>query len=181
MASDEIDLRDEDRLPWLETVEPDEPEGPGFLRVALLVLLGLVAVGAVAFGIYSVQQRTPTGEGELIAWRSIPGSDLDTAGSVQFQPAPGDRGSILKISMKYDPPGGKAGATLASLVGAGFEQTLHEDLRRLKQRLEAGEVATVAGQPRGTCRPLVHSASMFSSAAIVRTASLAMPAPASFC
>jgi uncharacterized membrane protein len=92
-------------------------------------------------------------EGELIAWRSIPGSDLDTAGSVQFQPAPGDRGSILKISMKYDPPGGKAGATLASLVGAGFEKTLHEDLRRLKQRLEAGEVATVAGQPRGTCRP----------------------------
>lgn len=92
-------------------------------------------------------------EGELIAWRSIPGSELDTAGTVQFQSAPGDRGAILKISMKYDPPGGKAGATLASLLGAGFEQTLAGDLRQLKQRLEAGETPTVAGQPRGACRP----------------------------
>lgn len=91
--------------------------------------------------------------GELIAWRSIPGSELDTAGSVQFQSAPGDRGAILKISLKYDPPGGKVGATLASLVGGGFEQTLASDLRQLKQRLEAGEVPTVAGQPRGTCKP----------------------------
>jgi hypothetical protein len=67
MASDEFDLRDEDRLPWLETVEPDEPEGPGILRVLLLVLVGLVLLAAIVFAIFSFQQRTPSGEGELIA------------------------------------------------------------------------------------------------------------------
>jgi SPOR domain len=68
-TSDEIDLRDEDRLPWLETVEPDEPEGPGVFRVVALVVLGLVVVSAIVFGIYQVQQRTGSSEGtgELIA------------------------------------------------------------------------------------------------------------------
>lgn len=66
MASDEFDLRDEDRLPWLETVEPDEPEGPGILRVLLLVLVGLALLAAVVFAIFSFQNRTPAGEGELI-------------------------------------------------------------------------------------------------------------------
>jgi hypothetical protein len=67
MASDEIELRDEDRLPWLETVEPDEPEGPGVLRVLLLVLVGLAVLAGLVFAIFSFQQRTPDGEGELIA------------------------------------------------------------------------------------------------------------------
>jgi hypothetical protein len=67
MASDEIELRDEDRLPWLETVEPDEPEGPGVLRVLLLVLVGLGVLAAIVFAILSFQQRTPDGDGELIA------------------------------------------------------------------------------------------------------------------
>lgn len=67
MARDEIDLRDEDRLPWLETVEPDEPEGPGLLRVAVLVVLGLVLLAAIVFAVLNFQQRTPDGQGELIA------------------------------------------------------------------------------------------------------------------
>ncbi len=67
MASDEFDLRDEDRLPWLETVEPDEPEGPGVLRVLTLVLVGLALLAAVVFGIFKLQQnRTIDGDGELI-------------------------------------------------------------------------------------------------------------------
>ena len=67
MASDEFDLRDEDRLPWLETVEPDEPEGPGVLRVLTLVLVGLALLAVVVFGIFKLQQnRTIDGDGELI-------------------------------------------------------------------------------------------------------------------
>jgi hypothetical protein len=57
---------DEDRLPWLETVEPDEPEGAPVGRVVLLVLLGLVVLGAVLFGLYHYQ-RGASGEGALIA------------------------------------------------------------------------------------------------------------------
>lgn len=57
---------DEDRLPWLETVEPDEPEGAPVGRVVLLVLLGLAVLGAVLFGLYHYQ-RGVAGEGALIA------------------------------------------------------------------------------------------------------------------
>lgn len=67
MATSEIDLRDEDRLPWLETVEPDEPEGPGLFRVVVLVAVGLALLAAIVFGIFSMQQRVPNGHGELIA------------------------------------------------------------------------------------------------------------------
>ncbi|HEU0044324.1 SPOR domain-containing protein [Sphingomonas sp.] len=65
--ADAVDLRDEDRLPWLETVEPDEPEGPPAGRVIALVLLGLAVLAMIIFGIYQLQNRTPAADGELIA------------------------------------------------------------------------------------------------------------------
>ena len=40
----------------------------------------------------------------------------------------------------YAPPAGKAGALVASLFGREPSQTVREDLRHFKQRLEAGEV-----------------------------------------
>jgi uncharacterized membrane protein len=81
-------------------------------------------------------------EDELIAWRSLPGAQVDTAGSVHFEPASNGRGTIVRVSLKYDPPGGKVGATIANLLGDGVEQHLHEDLWRFKQFMEAGEVPT---------------------------------------
>ena len=65
--AESIDLRDEDRLPWLETVEPDEPDGPPLGRVLALVLLGLAVLAAIIFGIYQLQHRAPAADGELIA------------------------------------------------------------------------------------------------------------------
>ena len=65
--ADAVDLRDEDRLPWLETVEPDEPEGPPAGRVIALVLIGLAVLAMIIFGIYQLQNRTPSADGELIA------------------------------------------------------------------------------------------------------------------
>jgi uncharacterized membrane protein len=85
----------------------------------------------------------------LIAWRSLEGSEVDTAGSVHFTPAPGHRGTELKVVLKYDPPAGKAGATLARLFGTAPEQQIQEDLRRFKQIMEAGEAPTTARQPSG--------------------------------
>jgi len=66
MAED-MDLREEDRLPWLETVEPDEQDTVGIGRVIALVVLGLAVLAAIIFGIYKLQQRAPTGGGQLIA------------------------------------------------------------------------------------------------------------------
>jgi uncharacterized membrane protein len=86
---------------------------------------------------------------ELIAWKSLPGSDIDSAGSVRFSDAPAGRGTELRIEMQYNPPAGTVGAYIAKLLGREPEKELSSDLRRLKQFLECGEIATTDGQPQG--------------------------------
>jgi uncharacterized membrane protein len=54
--------------------------------------------------------------GELIAWRTLPGSELVSAGSVQFKRASGGRGAEVRVRLQYDPPAGKLGATVAWLL-----------------------------------------------------------------
>jgi uncharacterized membrane protein len=86
----------------------------------------------------------------LIAWRSLQNSQIATAGSVRFTPLSHDRGTEVRVELKYDPPGGRLGAWLASLFGEEPSQQIREDLRRFKQLLEAGEIPTVKGQPTGS-------------------------------
>jgi uncharacterized membrane protein len=86
---------------------------------------------------------------ELIAWRSLEGSDVDQVGSVRFQRAPGGRGSIVKVEMRYRPPAGVVGATVAKLLGKDPGRQIRDDLRRFKQVMETGEVITTEGQPAG--------------------------------
>lgn len=78
-------------------------------------------------------------ENELIAWKSLPGGDLDTAGSVHFKPL-GENRTQVSVTLKYNPPGGKLGATVASILGQGVEQKIAEDLRNFKQWMESGEI-----------------------------------------
>lgn len=77
--------------------------------------------------------------GQLIAWRSLPGGQIDTAGSVRFEELPEGRGSRVRVSLKYSPPGGKVAAKLADWLGQGLAAELAEDLRHFKQVMEAGE------------------------------------------
>ena len=70
--ADEMDLRafkqeGEDRLPWLETVEPDEKPGAPVGRTIALVLLGLAAIAAAVFAIFQLTGRDRGGDGTLIA------------------------------------------------------------------------------------------------------------------
>jgi uncharacterized membrane protein len=88
-------------------------------------------------------------DNELIAWRSLPGGNIDTAGSVHFQPLGEGRGTAIHVSMKYNPPGGKIGAAVASLLGSGLERQIRDDLHRFKSVMEAGEWPSTDGQPRG--------------------------------
>lgn len=85
--------------------------------------------------------------GRLIAWRSLTGSQVRTAGSVHFRPLPADHGTEVHIILKYDPPAGALGSWLAWLFGADPEGQIREDLRRFKQLAEAGEIATSRGRP----------------------------------
>lgn len=87
--------------------------------------------------------------GELISWRTCPGSQVVSAGSVRFTPAPGGRGTEVRVRMQYEPPAGRVGATLAWVLGDDPESLIQEDLRRFKQLMEAGDIPTIQGQPRG--------------------------------
>lgn len=86
---------------------------------------------------------------ELIGWRSTENADVVNAGTVRFENAPEDRGTYLRVTMNYNPPGGTLGRTVGRLTGTDPGQLVKEDLRRLKQLLETGEVATIAGQSSG--------------------------------
>jgi uncharacterized membrane protein len=83
-------------------------------------------------------------ENEMIAWRSLPGGDVDTAGSIHFRPLRNNGATEVTLSMKYNPPAGKVGAQVASLFGVGLEAKLNEDLRRFKQVMETGVAAAHA-------------------------------------
>ena len=78
--------------------------------------------------------------GRVITWRSLEGSDVDNAGAVRFEAAPGGRGTIVRVNLQYYPPGGVIGKTVAQLFGEEPEQQLDDDLRRFKQMMEVGEV-----------------------------------------
>ena len=91
-------------------------------------------------------------ENESLVWKSLPGSSVESMGRVEFRDAPGGRGTIVHVSMEYNPPAGSLGAAFAKLFGEEPDQQINEDLRHFKQLMETGEVATVQGQPTGRGR-----------------------------
>jgi uncharacterized membrane protein len=88
-------------------------------------------------------------ENELIAWRSLEGADVDNAGSVRFEPSPDGRGTVVRVTLKYDPPAGRIGSLVARLFGEEPSQQIEEDLQRFKQVMETGEAAATQEQPSG--------------------------------
>ena len=79
---------------------------------------------------------------ELIGWRSVEGSEVDNAGSVHFTPTPDGRRTEVKVVLRYDPPGGVVGAAISKLFGEDPDRQVQEDLRRFKQLIETGNLAT---------------------------------------
>jgi uncharacterized membrane protein len=86
---------------------------------------------------------------ELIAWRSVPDSDVEVHGRVEFRNATGDRGTILDVSLNYLPPAGALGRAVAQLLGKDPTFLMHQDLRRFKALIETGEIPTTDGQSHG--------------------------------
>jgi len=89
---------------------------------------------------------------QAIAWRTLPGGDLDHKGSVQFQQATGNRGTVVRVEMLYRAPAGRPGAMITKLLGKSPEHQIAGELLRFKQLLETGEIATTSGQPAGRSR-----------------------------
>ena len=77
---------------------------------------------------------------KVIGWRSLPDSDIVTAGSVNFTSVRNGRSTQVAVRLQYAPPAGRAGSWLATVFGREPNQTIREDLRHVKQILEAGEI-----------------------------------------
>lgn len=84
-------------------------------------------------------------ENELISWRSREGSTIENRGTVRFRRAPGVRGTELRVDLEYRPPAGALGRSVAWLFGKAPEQQISEDLRRVKQLLETGQITLSEG------------------------------------
>jgi uncharacterized membrane protein len=76
--------------------------------------------------------------GTMLAWQTLPGAAVASAGSVWFEPE--GEGTRVKVSMKYAPPTGKVAGALAAIFGASPAKQIREDLARFKTLTEAEEV-----------------------------------------
>ncbi len=72
---------------------------------------------------------------KVIGWRSVEGSTVVTAGSVNFEEdGPGTK---VRVRLQYDPPGGKLGAWVAWAFGEEPSVQVDNDLQRFKELMEA--------------------------------------------
>lgn len=85
--------------------------------------------------------------GELISWQSAEGADVANSGKIEFRDA-GRRGTVVRATIAYEPPGGTIGKAIAKLFQREPRIQSRRDLRRFKQLMEAGEVATGARNHR---------------------------------
>jgi uncharacterized membrane protein len=80
-------------------------------------------------------------EGELIAWSSAEGADVPNSGRIEFRDA-GDRGTVVTATIVYEPPAGIIGKVIAKMFQREPAIQARRDLRRFKQLMETGEIAT---------------------------------------
>ncbi|HEY5950590.1 MAG TPA: SRPBCC family protein [Kofleriaceae bacterium] len=86
--------------------------------------------------------------GRRLRWSSLPGSDIEHEGVLDLHEAPGGRGTIVEVRMRYMPPGGLFVAGMLSGVLRKLPGlSLAEELARLRMLIETGELATGARNP----------------------------------
>ncbi|MBW8910839.1 MAG: SRPBCC family protein [Sphingomonas sp.] len=83
----------------------------------------------------------------FIAWASEQGADVANSGRVDFRDA-GDRGTVVSATILYDPPAGTIGKLVAKIFQREPAIQARRDLRRFKQLMETGEIATGARNRR---------------------------------
>jgi uncharacterized membrane protein len=82
--------------------------------------------------------------GRLIAWRSEVGASIRNSGQVEFRDSPDGRGTVVTVTLTYEPPGGSIGKMIATLFQKEPKVQARQDLRRFKQLMETGEISTAA-------------------------------------
>jgi uncharacterized membrane protein len=80
----------------------------------------------------------------IIAWKTVGDPDVPNAGAVNFSDAPAGRGTVVRVTVDYEPPAGRLGLLLSHIFTEEPDQQIREDLRRLKRLIETGEISTAA-------------------------------------
>ncbi len=107
------------------------------------------ATGPMGTKLQWTSEITDERPGEYIAWRSLPGSDLNVQGRVEFKKAPGDRGTVVESSMQYALGNRALRGAASGFLGRQARFFLRQDMRRFKALLETGEIPTTHGQTHG--------------------------------
>lgn len=79
---------------------------------------------------------------QVIGWKSIEGSDVVSAGSVNFDETAPGRSTRVRVRLQYSPPGGKVGDAIARLMGADAATQIRQDLQRFKHLVETEQRTT---------------------------------------
>ena len=107
-----------------------------------------VAIGPMGREIRWNAEITDERENEYIAWRSLPGSEVEVDGRVEFREAPANRGTLISARMQFRAVVGKSSA-LANSLNKAASFAMRQDLRRLAALMETGEIPTTEGQSHG--------------------------------
>lgn len=100
-------------------------------------------VGTVEWDAEIVRER----RNHLIAWRSLPDSEIENAGEVRFEKDPKGKGTIVETTISYRPPAGEIGKYAAKLFNPAFEKTIKSDLKQFKKIVEKGGKAKRSSSP----------------------------------
>jgi len=87
--------------------------------------------------------------GEMISWRSVEGSEVETSGTIWFSQGPETLGTVISLVLDYKLPGGKLTELMTMMFGEDPKSLAFTNLKRLKCYLETGEIATIKGQSSG--------------------------------
>lgn len=138
--------RDLERLPAvLQHVRHVEWTGENRLKWSVELFEGAPPTTWIAI----IERERPD---ELIHWRSEEGSEVHQEGVIRFLDAPGGRGTEVHVSMSYRPGTLPGGRRVAKAVRPVVAREIRKDLRRFKQLLETGELATQDVQPASSSR-----------------------------
>jgi uncharacterized membrane protein len=86
----------------------------------------------------------------VLAWKSLPGTGIDSAGLIRFDSNP-DGSTRVDIRFSYNPPMGAVGHAAAELFGADPESQMEADMMRMRNLIEG------ANPPRGAAQNVYAS------------------------
>jgi uncharacterized membrane protein len=129
--------RDFGRFPtFMENVDAVEDLGDGRSKWTVKAPLGAT--------VELVTRITEDRPGEAIGWKSEPESEIQTEGHVEFFDVAPGRGTGVRLTLRYDPPGGLSGRAVAKLLQREPNVQARRDVRRFKMLMETGEIASNA-------------------------------------